>query len=117
MLAICNPPFVILFKIYHPLKTLTIPQPTQLESIILASKYCSQDPALLSGKMDSFRLCRSTMTYKSLIAEVHNQQRTLTSIVEQDERTAYFYIWPTDLFRSQYAVRGCWLRNLVPAPA
>jgi len=57
------------------------------------------------------------MTYKSLIAEVHNQQRTLTAIVEQDERTAYFYIWPTDLFRSQYAVRGCWLRNLLPAPA
>ena len=57
------------------------------------------------------------MTYKSLIAEVHNQQHTLTAIVEQDARTAYFYIWPTDLFRSQYAVRGCWLRNLLPAPA
>ncbi|MGP4128901.1 hypothetical protein OJE16_03495 [Pantoea tagorei] len=57
------------------------------------------------------------MTYQPLIAEVHNQQHTLTAIVEQDERTAYFYIWPTDLFRSQYAVRGCWLRNLLPAPA
>ena len=41
------------------------------------------------------------MTYQPLIAEVHNQQHTLTAIVEQDERTAYFYIWPTDLFRSQ----------------
>lgn len=56
------------------------------------------------------------MSYQHLIAEVHNQQRTLTAIVEQDERTAYFYIWPNDLFRSQYAVRGCWLRNLLPAP-
>ncbi len=56
------------------------------------------------------------MTYQTLIAEAHNQQRTLTAIVEQDARTAYFYIWPTDLFRSQFAVRGCWLRNLLPAP-
>ena len=57
------------------------------------------------------------MTHQPLIAEVPNQQHTLTAIVEQDARTAYFYIWPNDLFRSQYAVRGCWLRNLLPAPA
>lgn len=57
------------------------------------------------------------MTHQPLIAEVPNQQNTLTAIVEQDARTAYFYIWPNDLFRSQYAVRGCWLRNLLPAPA
>lgn len=57
------------------------------------------------------------MTSYPLIAEVPNQQHTLTAIVEQDARTAYFYIWPSDLFRSHYAVRGCWLRNLLPAPA
>lgn len=56
------------------------------------------------------------MTYPPLITEVQNQQRTLTAIIEQDARTAYFYIWPNDLFRNQYAVRGCWLRNLLPAP-
>lgn len=57
------------------------------------------------------------MTNQSLLAEVHNQQHTLTATVEQDGRTVYFYIWPADLFRSQYAVRGCWVRNLLPAPA
>lgn len=57
------------------------------------------------------------MTHHPLIAEVWNQQRTLMAIVEQDSRTAYFYIWPAELFRTQYAVRGCWVRNLSPAPA
>ncbi|WP_345831197.1 suppressor of fused domain protein [Erwinia sp. HDF1-3R] len=52
-----------------------------------------------------------------LIAEVANQQQTLIARVEQDERTAYFYLWPAESFRSQFAVRGCWLRNLLPAPA
>ncbi|MBK4724148.1 suppressor of fused domain protein [Pantoea agglomerans] len=56
------------------------------------------------------------MTQPYQIAEVTNQQQTLIAIVEQDERTAYFYIWPTDAFRQQFAVRGCWLRNLLPAP-
>ncbi|MBE5250877.1 hypothetical protein [Mixta mediterraneensis] len=36
------------------------------------------------------------MTYQPLIAEVHNQQHTLTAIVEQNARTAYFYIVNTD---------------------
>lgn len=57
------------------------------------------------------------MTYSHRIAEVANQQNTLIATVEQDERTAYFYIWPAEAFRGQYAVRGCWLRNLLPAPA
>ncbi|ARJ40649.1 Suppressor of fused protein (SUFU) [Pantoea alhagi] len=56
------------------------------------------------------------MTYSQLIAEVTNQQQTLTAIIEQTERAAYFYIWPTEPFRSRFAVRGCWLRNLLPAP-
>lgn len=56
------------------------------------------------------------MTQPYRIAEVSNQQQTLIAIVEQDERTAYFYIWPSDAFRQQFAVRGCWLRNLLPAP-
>jgi len=57
------------------------------------------------------------MTQSYRIAEVHNQQQTLIARVEQDERTAYFYLWPAEGFRSQFAVRGCWLRNLLPAPA
>ncbi|MFD1802914.1 suppressor of fused domain protein [Mixta tenebrionis] len=56
------------------------------------------------------------MTNSQLIAEVTNQQQTLTAIIEQTERAAYFYIWPTEPFRSRFAVRGCWLRNLLPAP-
>ena len=57
------------------------------------------------------------MTQPWQIAESTNQQQTLVALVEQDERTAYFYIWPTEAFRHQFAVRGCWLRNLLPAPA
>ncbi|MDN4626510.1 suppressor of fused domain protein [Erwinia sp. DT-104] len=56
-----------------------------------------------------------TQTYR--LAEVFNQQQTLIATVEQDERTAYFYIRPAEPFRGQFAVRGCWLRNLLPAPA
>lgn len=56
------------------------------------------------------------MTQPHQIAEVSNQQQTLIAIVEQDERTAYFYIWPSEGFRTQFGVRGCWLRNLLPAP-
>ncbi|WP_034944927.1 suppressor of fused domain protein [Erwinia oleae] len=57
------------------------------------------------------------MTQSYRIAEFPNQQQTLIATVEQDERTAYFYIWPAEPFRTQFAVRGCWLRNLLPAPA
>lgn len=56
-----------------------------------------------------------TQTYR--LAEVFNQQQTLIATVEQDERTAYFYLRPAEPFRGQFAVRGCWLRNLLPAPA
>ncbi|MBV4367690.1 suppressor of fused domain protein [Erwinia sp. BNK-24-b] len=56
-----------------------------------------------------------TQTYR--LAEVFNQQQTLIATVEQDERTAYFYLRPTEPFRGKFAVRGCWLRNLLPAPA
>ena len=56
------------------------------------------------------------MTQSHLIAEVANQQQTLTAVIEQDERAAYFYLWPAEPFRTQFAVRGCWLRNLLPAP-
>lgn len=56
------------------------------------------------------------MTGPYQIAEASNQQQTLIARVEQDERTAYLYIWPAEAFRTQFAVRGCWLRNLLPAP-
>lgn len=57
------------------------------------------------------------MTRSHPIAEVMNQQQTLLASIEQDDRTAYFYIRPVEAFRSQFAVRGCWLRNLLPPPA
>lgn len=50
------------------------------------------------------------------IAESSNQQQTLIAMIEQDERCAWFYIWPSAAFRGQFAVRACWLRNLQPAP-
>ncbi len=56
------------------------------------------------------------MAHSDLIAEVSNQQQTLTAVIEQNDRVAYFYLWPTEPFRSHFAVRGCWLRNLLPAP-
>ncbi len=51
------------------------------------------------------------------LAEARNPQHTLTATVEQDGRTAYFYLWPDEPLRGQFPVRGCWLRNLLPAPA
>ncbi|QKJ86486.1 transcriptional regulator [Paramixta manurensis] len=57
------------------------------------------------------------MRHSDLIVEVTNQQQTLTAVIEQNERAAYFYIWPAEPFRTRFAVRGCWLRNLLPAPA
>ncbi|RWR02129.1 hypothetical protein ED28_10895 [[Pantoea] beijingensis] len=56
------------------------------------------------------------MSQSHRIAEVANQQQTLNAVIEQGERAAYFYIWPAEPFRTKYAVRGCWLRNLLPAP-
>ncbi|PIJ48846.1 Suppressor of fused protein (SUFU) [Erwinia sp. OLTSP20] len=56
------------------------------------------------------------MTGSPPLLEVTNPQQTLIAVVEQDQRTAYFYLWPAQSLRSRFAVRGCWLRNLLPAP-
>jgi hypothetical protein len=39
------------------------------------------------------------------------------AVVEQDERTAYFYLYPAELQSKKYRMRACWLRNLQPGPA
>jgi len=38
------------------------------------------------------------------------------AVVEQDDRTAYFYLYPAELHSKKYRMRACWLRNLKPAP-
>jgi hypothetical protein len=39
------------------------------------------------------------------------------AVVEQDERTAYFYLYPAELQSKKYRMRACWLRNLQPGPS
>lgn len=51
-----------------------------------------------------------------VLLEVSNSRRTLIAVVEQDDRTAYFYIFPSELLNTKYSPRPCWLRNLQPAP-
>lgn len=51
-----------------------------------------------------------------VLLEQPNNRGTLHAIVEQDERTAYFYIYPAEQFSERYNMRACWLRNLAPAP-
>lgn len=53
----------------------------------------------------------------TMLVELSNVNQTLIALVEQDERTAYFYIYPSDEFRERFRIRSCWLRNLQPAPA
>ncbi|WP_143307660.1 suppressor of fused domain protein [Chitinophaga vietnamensis] len=51
-----------------------------------------------------------------LLIEVTNSRGTLYAIVEQDNRTAYFYLYPSELMGNRFKPRPCWLRNLQPAP-
>lgn len=51
-----------------------------------------------------------------ILLEQPNNRGTLHAVVEQDERTAYFYIYPAEEFSDRYNMRACWLRNLQPAP-
>jgi Suppressor of fused protein (SUFU). len=52
-----------------------------------------------------------------VLLEQPNNRGTITAVVEQDDRTAYFYLYPSDVLGGRYNMRPCWLRNLVPAPA
>ncbi|WP_411704793.1 suppressor of fused domain protein [Edaphovirga cremea] len=57
------------------------------------------------------------MRQPELIAEVSNDKKTLTAVVEQDDRVVYFYIYSTVEFRERFPMmRACWVRNLSPAP-
>jgi hypothetical protein len=51
-----------------------------------------------------------------VLTEQNNNRHTLYAVVEQDERTAYFYLYPAELQSKKYRMRACWLRNLQPAP-
>jgi hypothetical protein len=52
----------------------------------------------------------------TVLIETPNNRHTLYAVVEQDERTAYFYLYPAELLSKRYKMRACWLRNLQPAP-
>ncbi len=56
------------------------------------------------------------MNKPEIILEQPNNRGTLVAVVEQDERTAYLYIYPAEQFSERYNMRACWLRNLQPAP-
>lgn len=51
-----------------------------------------------------------------VLAEEPNSRHTLYAVVEQDERTAYFYLYPAELQSRKFKMRACWLRNLQPGP-
>ncbi len=52
-----------------------------------------------------------------VLIEQTNSRYTMHAVVEQDERTAYFYLYPAELQSKKYRMRACWLRNLKPAPS
>lgn len=52
-----------------------------------------------------------------VLIEQTNSRHTMYAAVEQDERTAYFYLYPAELQSKKYRMRACWLRNLMPAPS
>lgn len=51
-----------------------------------------------------------------VLIEMPNNRGTFVAIVEQDARTAYFYLYPAEHLGKQYRMRACWLRNLQAAP-
>ncbi|MEG3134503.1 suppressor of fused domain protein [Rouxiella sp. T17] len=58
------------------------------------------------------------MRQSEILAEISNDKKTLTAIVEQDERVVYLYIYAREDLRDRFPrMRGCWVRNLSPAPA
>jgi hypothetical protein len=50
------------------------------------------------------------------LIEQPNGRHTLYAAVEQDERTAYFYLYTAELISKKYRMRACWLRNLQAGP-
>ncbi|PSL47311.1 suppressor of fused protein SUFU [Chitinophaga niastensis] len=56
------------------------------------------------------------MSEPEILIEQPNNRGTLYAIVEQDDRAAYFYLYPSELLTTKYSPRPCWLRNLQPAP-
>ncbi|MBW8684556.1 suppressor of fused domain protein [Chitinophaga rhizophila] len=53
----------------------------------------------------------------TVLIEQANTRYTMIAVVEQDERTAYFYLYPAELQSKKYRMRACWLRNLQPGPS
>lgn len=51
-----------------------------------------------------------------MLLEETNSRNTMYAVVEQDDRVAYFYLYPSELLANKYSPRPCWLRNLKPAP-
>ncbi|RAJ87404.1 suppressor of fused protein SUFU [Chitinophaga dinghuensis] len=51
-----------------------------------------------------------------MLIEEPNDRGTMYAMVEQDNRTAYFYLYPSEIMGNRFKPRPCWLRNLQPAP-
>ena len=56
------------------------------------------------------------MSEPVMLIDQPNNRGTLYAVVEQDDRVAYFYLYPSELLQSKYNPRPCWLRNLQAAP-
>lgn len=56
------------------------------------------------------------MSEPVMLIDQPNNRGTLYAVVEQDDRVAYFYLYPSELLTTKYSPRPCWLRNLQPAP-
>ncbi|MFY0253669.1 suppressor of fused domain protein [Chitinophaga sp. 30R24] len=56
------------------------------------------------------------MSEPVILIDQPNNRGTMYAIVEQDDRVAYFYLYPSELLTTKYSPRPCWLRNLKPAP-
>lgn len=57
------------------------------------------------------------MRQSEILAEVSNDKQTLIAMVEQDDRVVYLYIYAREDLRDRFPrMRGCWVRNLSPAP-
>ena len=54
------------------------------------------------------------MPEPTVLLEEVSPNGNITAVVEQDERVAYFYLWPAK--ETNLTMRSCWVRNLVSAP-
>lgn len=61
-----------------------------------------------------FSITEEAITTPRILLEESSPNCPIIATVEQDNRTAYFYLWGQE--GSSFGVKSCWIRNLKPAP-